>query len=141
MRPTVVVSVRGTDPAVWLADPTHVYVGRRQRGPGGTWEPGKSWPRSPFANPFKVGVTRETVIRRMLKDGVPLFGDLLCRPEFVRLETVDRSLAVACYRLWLPTQPDLMAELETLRGKTLGCWCSPEACHGDVLAGLLEGSR
>lgn len=21
-----------------------------------------------------------------------------------------------------------------LRGKTLGCWCSPEACHGDVLS-------
>lgn len=21
-----------------------------------------------------------------------------------------------------------------LRGKTLGCWCSPERCHGDVLA-------
>ena len=21
-----------------------------------------------------------------------------------------------------------------LRGKVLGCWCSPKACHGDVLA-------
>jgi hypothetical protein len=21
-----------------------------------------------------------------------------------------------------------------LRGKVLGCWCSPAACHGDVLA-------
>lgn len=23
-----------------------------------------------------------------------------------------------------------------LRGKTLGCWCKPDACHGDVLAEL-----
>lgn len=28
--------------------------------------------------------------------------------------------------------------LEELRGKTLVCWCSPLACHGDVLARLLN---
>jgi hypothetical protein len=21
-----------------------------------------------------------------------------------------------------------------LKGKVLGCWCSPKACHGDILA-------
>ncbi|OQR97478.1 hypothetical protein THRCLA_06936 [Thraustotheca clavata] len=26
--------------------------------------------------------------------------------------------------------------IKELQGKTLGCWCSPEACHGDVLATL-----
>jgi hypothetical protein len=25
-----------------------------------------------------------------------------------------------------------------LRGKVLGCWCKPKACHGDVLAALAE---
>ena len=27
-------------------------------------------------------------------------------------------------------------ELAELNGKTLGCWCSPQACHGDVLLKL-----
>lgn len=29
-------------------------------------------------------------------------------------------------------------DIESLRGKNLGCWCKPEACHGDVLLDLLE---
>lgn len=27
-------------------------------------------------------------------------------------------------------------ELLSLRGKTLGCWCKPGKCHGDILAEL-----
>lgn len=29
-----------------------------------------------------------------------------------------------------------VAEIAALRGKTLGCWCAPLACHGDVLEHL-----
>jgi hypothetical protein len=29
--------------------------------------------------------------------------------------------------------------VEDLRGKTLGCFCKPEACHGDVIVEYLEG--
>lgn len=29
-------------------------------------------------------------------------------------------------------------ELAALRGKTLGCWCAPAPCHGDVLLELSE---
>lgn len=25
---------------------------------------------------------------------------------------------------------------EELKGKTLGCWCAPESCHGDILMEL-----
>lgn len=28
--------------------------------------------------------------------------------------------------------------IETLRGKRLACWCSPLACHGDILVKLLR---
>jgi len=28
--------------------------------------------------------------------------------------------------------------LDDLRGKTLGCWCRPEICHGDVLLKLMN---
>lgn len=46
----------------------------------------------------------------------------------------DRARVIQKYREWLIQQPNLMAALPELKGKTLGCWCSPQACHGDVLA-------
>ena len=33
---------------------------------------------------------------------------------------------------------DLLNSLEELKGKRLGCWCAPKACHGDVLIKLIE---
>lgn len=58
----------------------------------------------------------------------------------------DRAAVIAKYRTWLLTQPVLMAALPELAGKTLGCWCKPASCHGDVLAELAprpgeEGGR
>lgn len=49
-----------------------------------------------------------------------------------------RSEAVARYREWVVTQPELMAALRELKGKVLGCWCHPRECHGDVLAELAD---
>lgn len=40
------------------------------------------------------------------------------------------------YRAYLQTRPDLLAALPELTGLTLGCWCHPEPCHGDVLVSL-----
>ncbi|VDI20489.1 Hypothetical predicted protein [Mytilus galloprovincialis] len=31
----------------------------------------------------------------------------------------------------------LLDSIEELRSKTLGCWCNPEPCHGDVLVQML----
>jgi Domain of unknown function (DUF4326) len=31
--------------------------------------------------------------------------------------------------------------LDALRGKVLGCWCSPEPCHGDILMKLLKPNK
>lgn len=51
-----------------------------------------------------------------------------------------RSQVIAKYRAWILTQPQLLARLSELRGKTLGCWCKPaHLCHGDVLAELADG--
>lgn len=47
-----------------------------------------------------------------------------------------REEAVASYKQWLLNSPDLMALLPTLKGKVLGCWCKPQACHGDILLEL-----
>lgn len=48
----------------------------------------------------------------------------------------SREEAVQAYEAWILTQPQLLAQLGQLKGKVLACWCSPKACHGDVLAKL-----
>jgi hypothetical protein len=47
-----------------------------------------------------------------------------------------RDEVIARYEAWLLQQPELVGALGELAGKTLGCWCAPAACHGDVLARL-----
>jgi len=32
---------------------------------------------------------------------------------------------------------ELAKSLDELKGKTLGCWCHPEPCHGHILAKLI----
>lgn len=49
-----------------------------------------------------------------------------------------RDEVIAKYREYILGRPELLAQLESLRGKTLACWCSPMRCHGDVLVELLE---
>lgn len=48
-----------------------------------------------------------------------------------------REAVIAKYRahLWGEIEDGLITlnELAFLHGKTLGCWCSPKPCHGDVL--------
>jgi hypothetical protein len=55
----------------------------------------------------------------------------------------DREAAVNAYREWI-TNGDgkhLLNDLHELKGgKILGCWCKPQACHGDVLLELLDKS-
>lgn len=93
----------------WTSDEKNVYIGRR----GVVFVDAVRFPKSDsiWANPFKVGkeYTREESIRRY--------------EEYIR-EKLERE------NLW--------HLLENLRGKCLGCWCKPEACHGDVLLKLLE---
>lgn len=55
----------------------------------------------------------------------------------------DRKEAIRQYREWIMYHDDaqsLRDEIHTLRGKTLGCWCKPKACHGDVLAELANNN-
>lgn len=47
----------------------------------------------------------------------------------------NREEAVAKYKEWILNQPELVKQVKAeLKGKILACWCSPQACHGDVLA-------
>lgn len=49
-----------------------------------------------------------------------------------------REEVIAKFSEYIVTRPDLMARLGELRGKRLGCYCAPQACHGDVLAELAD---
>ena len=38
---------------------------------------------------------------------------------------------------WIEDHPDILEEIKKeLKGKVLGCWCAPKACHGDILLRL-----
>ncbi len=50
----------------------------------------------------------------------------------------ERNRALAAYRQWVMRQPELIASLQELSGRRLGCWCAPQRCHGDVLVELIE---
>jgi len=52
----------------------------------------------------------------------------------------DREEVIVMYEGWLLSRPELIAEAcRELRGRVLGCWCSPSSCHGDVLARIANG--
>lgn len=51
----------------------------------------------------------------------------------------SREEVIAKYRHYIKTRPYLLDAIKVeLRNKTLGCWCAPQACHGDVLAEIAD---
>jgi hypothetical protein len=99
----------------WMKNENNVYIGRRgvillEPEGGGTK---RRFPEedSIWANPFKIDKngTREDVI--------------------AKYETYIREK--------LAKDNSLIEKLLKLKGKTLGCWCHPDPCHGDVLVKLI----
>ena len=52
-----------------------------------------------------------------------------------------RSDVIRKYRTYILKRKDLLDSLEELRNKTLGCYCKPKACHGDILVELLNNAN
>ena len=51
-----------------------------------------------------------------------------------QVEVETREEAIVCFENYVYATPWLLKAIkEELKGKTLGCWCSPLACHGEVL--------
>lgn len=67
--------------------------------------------RTKWGNPFRVG------------------------PDGSRADVIRKHME------WLFCQPELMESFDELRGKRLGCWCSPRPCHGDTLARLANSDK
>lgn len=47
----------------------------------------------------------------------------------------DRDTVCDSYEIFFPRKFSLHNRLDELKGKVLGCWCYPQRCHGDYLAG------
>jgi hypothetical protein len=41
----------------------------------------------------------------------------------------------------MKTDPEFLRRVHELKGKTLGCFCKPHPCHGDVIAEYLNSNN
>ena len=58
---------------------------------------------------------------------------------FVIGEDGNRKEVIQKYKKMLLQNKKLLKDINELKDKTLGCWCKPKACHGDILKELVEG--
>ena len=56
-----------------------------------------------------------------------------------QFQVATRIEAIEKYEDWILTQPELLGQIHKLKGLTLGCFCRPLVCHGDVLVRLTNG--
>ncbi|XP_061162799.1 uncharacterized protein LOC133172012 [Saccostrea echinata] len=92
----------------WLRNPEHIYIGRNMSH----YVPGAN--ASKWGNPFNAKKYGREECVRLYK-------------EYIETDREIRENGRTLYN-----------SLEELRGKTLGCWCHPERCHGHALVELLE---
>jgi hypothetical protein len=72
-----------------------------------------------FGNPFGIKKSKFSVIAvGSLSEALMAFNDWLDGSRFSDVEPERRR--------WI------LDNLETLRNQTLGCFCKPSACHGDI---------
>jgi hypothetical protein len=50
----------------------------------------------------------------------------------------SREEVIQKYKEYILNKPELLKQLYKLKNKVLGCWCKPQACHGDVLVELIK---
>lgn len=95
-------------PDNWQRNPDYVYIGRYNLHHG--------LQRSIWHNPYRIKDL----------DGLPLN------------DTEKRASVINKYAAYLEREPQLLARLPELEGKTLVCWCKQHGtdtpCHGDILS-------
>lgn len=77
---------------------------------------------SKFGNPFEIGIDgdREVVIKKF-KEWLKSGNNFNCKNA-----TPEKRIMI-------------INSLGDLKNKTLGCWCAPKPCHGDILVELACG--
>lgn len=81
-------------------------------------------------SPYDIYIGRQCY--SMPKGEVSLWGN----PFVMKDQSESERIRVSNeYRQWVYSQPDLIQKIRReLKGKILGCFCSPKSCHGDTLA-------
>jgi hypothetical protein len=86
-----------------------VYIGRPGKGQAG-----------PFGNPIAVGQT------------CPVCG----------LQHTTPGSTLVCFKVYflkrVTQDPAFRNQVLALKDKTLGCFCKPKPCHGDIIAAWLD---
>jgi hypothetical protein len=97
-----------TDLKQWTENDNNIYIGRSRI----VFIDGHRFPKksSIWTNPFKVENNRKESV-------------LLPYEKYIR-NKIENEYGVD--------------ELLKLKGKTLGCWCKPKSCHGDILIKLIN---
>lgn len=93
----------------WMNDPNNVYIGRQ----GIVFIKNQRYPpvSSMWHNPFKIDKDHDR-------------NDVLEKYTEYIINKIEKE--------------NLQGELLRLKNKTLGCWCKPEPCHGDILIELIK---
>ena len=66
--------------------------------------------------------------------------DIWGNPHKLAEHENDRNQVLDLFRSYIQKEDDLMKRVGDLHGKTLGCWCAPDRCHGEILHEL-AGNR
>lgn len=82
----------------------------------------------------------DVYIGRGSKWGCP-FTTIKDRPTLAKEIVQTKEEALEKYKQYVLSNSELMGSLHELEGKTLGCFCKPEKCHGDVLLELLTQKK
>lgn len=75
-----------------------------------------------YKEPFDVYIGRPSFWGNPFKIG----------PDGTREQVIEK------YRKWITSSKVHMERLGELKEKVLGCYCHPQACHGDVLVELVK---
>lgn len=82
----------------------------------------------------------DVYIGRASRDKEGYFGN-----PFPLTNESKRESVLAKYRIWfyrrLENDDEFKEKILALKGKVLGCFCKPKACHGDVIVEYLEANH
>ena len=143
--------------AEWMKNPNHLYIGRKIRifihnkipaieAPGSKNKRGQL-DLCKAGTPLQKSNSREESSILEFAPGSYIdkkgfvveyyqLSESIWANPFSISKTQDRETVVKLYKDYVVSNSDLVKELPSLKGKTLGCWCAPEGCHGDVLLQL-----
>ena len=60
--------------------------------------------------------------------------------SIAKYKVKNSNEALSKYRQWITEGEGkhLLKDLHELKDKTLGCWCNPKPCHGNILIELIN---